>query len=399
MVAASPNWVKPRVGSAFARTLCASWPNCWEIGSVALGWIRSQDLPGGTGMPAPAGGLTYTWSGSTTSVSSSTAGAPEGWTRSVICMDGPTGSKLIAPSPVLLACAGPPLVPPVTVILAVRSTVIWAPVAAPSSVRVAYRASGAGAAGGAGTVGGAGAAGVGPPPHPASSTTSTASARADAPTPVGTPGGTRREVTARCIGGLHTGDEHPPYRVAPALRRCVRGLGQRVLGTPRSTGQDQDGAASATSTLRRASRRPALTPPLATSSSSAHSGSEGGPRCPHPRGQSLIAAARSANALTTSLADTCASPNDRIPGVSITQPSGALSAASGPSGLLNRGSGMATADDEVCRPLPTPESRPTARSASGTSALTSVDLPTPECPMNADSRPVSTARSSSGGRS
>ena len=48
----------------------------------------------------------------------------------------------------------------------------------------------------------------------------------------------------------------------------------------------------------------------------------------------------------------------------------------------------------VCRPLPTAadHARP-RRSASGTSALTSVDLPTPECPTSADTRPASASAS------
>ena len=54
--------------------------------------------------------------------------------------------------------------------------------------------------------------------------------------------------------------------------------------------------------------------------SSAHSGSAGGPMCPQPRGQSLIASARSENANITSSGSMWASPNERMPGVSITQP-------------------------------------------------------------------------------
>ena len=63
----------------------------------------------------------------------------------------------------------------------------------------------------------------------------------------------------------------------------------------------------------------------------------------------------------------CASPKLRSPGVSMTQP---------PSG-----SSSAIADDEVCRPRPvTALTPPVARPAPGTSALTRVDLPTPEWP-------------------
>ena len=42
--------------------------------------------------------------------------------------------------------------------------------------------------------------------------------------------------------------------------------------------------------------------------------------CPHPRGQSAIAPARSENAIITSAGAMWASPKDRIPGVSITHP-------------------------------------------------------------------------------
>ena len=66
---------------------------------------------------------------------------------------------------------------------------------------------------------------------------------------------------------------------------------------------------------------------------------------------------------------TCASPKLRTPGVSMTQPP--------------PGSSRAIADDEVCRPRPvTALTPPVARSAPGTSALTSVDFPTPECPTS-----------------
>ena len=54
----------------------------------------------------------------------------------------------------------------------------------------------------------------------------------------------------------------------------------------------------------------------------------------------------------------------------------------------------ATALVEVCRPLPIALTTPTARSASGTSRLTSVDLPTPECPTMTETWPASAARRS-----
>ena len=75
------------------------------------------------------------------------------------------------------------------------------------------------------------------------------------------------------------------------------------------------------------------------------------------------------------------SPKLRSPGVSMIQPP--------------PGSGSATAEDEVCLPRPvTGLTVPTARSASGTSRLTSVDLPTPECPTSTLIRPASSPRSS-----
>ena len=72
---------------------------------------------------------------------------------------------------------------------------------------------------------------------------------------------------------------------------------------------------------------------------------------------------------------TWASPNDRMPGVSMIQPS-------------SSGSARATADDEVCRPRPvTSLTTPVARRARGTRALTSVLLPTPEWPTSTLTRP------------
>ena len=56
-------------------------------------------------------------------------------------------------------------------------------------------------------------------------------------------------------------------------------------------------------------------------------------------------------------------------------------------------SGSATADDEVCRPRPvTGLTVPVDRAAAGTRVFTSVDLPTPDCPMSTLIRPVSTFR-------
>ncbi len=57
----------------------------------------------------------------------------------------------------------------------------------------------------------------------------------------------------------------------------------------------------------------------------------------------------------------------RTPGVSITQPA-------------SSGSRSAIADTDVCRPRPIALTTPVSRSASGTSALIRVDLPTPGMP-------------------
>ena len=54
----------------------------------------------------------------------------------------------------------------------------------------------------------------------------------------------------------------------------------------------------------------------------------------------------------------------------------------------------ATALVEVCRPLPIALTTPTARSASGTRRLTSVDFPTPEWPTMTEILPARRSRSS-----
>ncbi len=115
------------------------------------------------------------------------------------------------------------------------------------------------------------------------------------------------------------------------------------------------------------------------------SGSSGAPRCPQPDGHSSAISRMSGNAATMSSGVMCASPNDRMPGVSTAHP---------PSG-----SGRATVCVDVCRPLPTPLTTPTARFAPGTSWLISVDLPTPECPISADTFVASRSRSAFGSSS
>ena len=107
--------------------------------------------------------------------------------------------------------------------------------------------------------------------------------------------------------------------------------------------------------LRRRSARPARTP-----------GRRAGPCARTRAGSRRSRSARSENASSTSSGSMWARPNDRIPGVSITQPP--------------PGSGSATDWVEVCLPLPTPDTAPMARSAWGTRRFTNVDLPTPEWP-------------------
>ena len=95
-----------------------------------------------------------------------------------------------------------------------------------------------------------------------------------------------------------------------------------------------------------------------------------------PRGQDSVSSCRSGNASISWSGSTWASPNDRIPGVSTIQP---------PPGRAS-----ISAVTEVCRPRPvTAFTTPTDRKASGTSALTSVDLPTPLCPSSTLVRPAS----------
>ena len=78
------------------------------------------------------------------------------------------------------------------------------------------------------------------------------------------------------------------------------------------------------------------------------------------------------------------SPNERTPGVSITQPP------------ASEGSGSASAEVVVWRPRPvTTLTSPVRRAYSGTRALTSVVLPTPLWPTHAVIRPDSRSRTSS----
>ena len=130
---------------------------------------------------------------------------------------------------------------------------------------------------------------------------------------------------------------------------------------PLLTGQSSSGASRLRSNRRREASRAGSLCPAATQSSRAHSGSS----WLHDRGQSAVPSARSGNAWMTRSRSMCASPKLRRPGVSMTQPP--------------PGSSRAMADDDVCRPRPvTALTPPVARPAPGTSALTIVDLPTPE---------------------
>ena len=91
-----------------------------------------------------------------------------------------------------------------------------------------------------------------------------------------------------------------------------------------------------------------------------------------------MASARSAKAAARRRASTCASPNERTPGVSTTHPPPRQR-------QRHRRSGGVPA-------LADPADRAGGPSASGTSAFTSVDLPTPEWPTSTETRPASSAR-------
>ena len=88
---------------------------------------------------------------------------------------------------------------------------------------------------------------------------------------------------------------------------------------------------------RKAASRSASSAPAATQASSVQPAA--GSRCSQPGGHWFAPSSRSGNAHSRSSAVTWARPNERTPGVSITQPS-------------SSGSGSAIADDDVCRPLP-----------------------------------------------
>ena len=101
-------------------------------------------------------------------------------------------------------------------------------------------------------------------------------------------------------------------------------------------------------------------------------------------GHSSAPSARSGNAASRSAAVMWASPNERMPGVSITQP---------PSG-----SGSATAEDEVCRPRPTELTSPVARRAVRDQRVDQGRLADPGVP-DEHAGPVPAAASRSGPRS
>src|SRR3954451_24728593 len=166
----------------------------------------------------------------------------------------------------------------------------------------------------------------------------------------------------------------PPLveEVAPPAGRggrsaTVTRLGDGACDRPRpSDGPQYSGAVRASSSRRNDSTRSGSASPRATASSSPHSGSPA--PCVQPRGQSSVISSRSGNASIRSSGRTCASPNDLIPGVSMIQPAGPSSP----------GRANMIAEVEVCRPRPvTALTTPTSRPASGTSALTKVDFPTP----------------------
>ena len=165
---------------------------------------------------------------------------------------------------------------------------------------------------------------------------------------------------------------HPAPAHAAALARTSRASdrGPARSGGPVSAGRPGRGGGRRAGRGAAGPRRPGC--PGRTP------GRPGGPRCPQPRGQSSMAAARSSNAAGTSSGVTWASPNERTPGCRPPSRRRAPRAAAGPAPRRWCAA--------PCRP-PTPG--PTASAASGTRALTSVDLPTPECPTSADTRPAS----------
>ena len=173
------------------------------------------------------------------------------------------------------------------------------------------------------------------------------------------------------IGGLTPGAGHE-VRIEAVDEPMDDDLFARpVAGVPGESGWSSvPGADLADGAEQHPQRRPAARcragGPAAAHASSAHPGSSA--VCPHAGGQSTAASSISSNASRTSSAVTWASPNERMPGVSMTVP---------PAGRSN-----STADDDVCRPLPILLTSPVARKASGTSRLTRVDLPTPDCPTN-----------------
>ena len=175
-------------------------------------------------------------------------------------------------------------------------------------------------------------------------------------------------ASRRTAPGSSTSSPRTTGRRLPERRRAHGHDEQRPPGTPGAAvvrGQSSVVGVRARSRRRSESRRdgpagPAA--PLSTQASRAHSSSS----CVQPRGHCAVPGSRSGKCWMIRAGSTWASPKDRMPGVSMIQPS-------------SSGSASATADDEVCRPRPvTSLTTPVARSARGTRALTRVVLPTPE---------------------
>ena len=142
------------------------------------------------------------------------------------------------------------------------------------------------------------------------------------------------------------------------------------LGLTLSRARHQSVASRAASSRRNDSTRPGRPSPAATASSRPHSGSSA----------AVGAAARAVLGHLVEVGERL----DQVLGLHVREPErpdarGVDDPARSPSGQR----AACSADVEVCRPRPvTALTMPTSRSASGTSALTSVDLPTPLCPTS-----------------
>ena len=160
-------------------------------------------------------------------------------------------------------------------------------------------------------------------------------------------------------------DAHTPAEIAISIVAEIlaerRGLDRRCVARASRAGahRRRPGPAAAlliarrrraaqrlTSSCRNAASRVGVECPSATQASRWQPASAD--RCSHPGRHCTAPSSRSGNAHSRSSALTCARPNERTPGVSITQPS-------------SSGRRSAIADDDVCRPLPIALTTPVAR--------------------------------------